>query len=333
MKALWNQEEGKVLLANLGSSNMKKEERENITKVEDFYRVKTYTKPDEMSVLPMDREISVPYMVAQSKVGGTWNDHNAPFLVQIAGCNMKCPYCFVPQKLKHNEGTYFSSDEVVQMRDDREPDRKTIRISGGEPFLVPEFISAMGKSLENRRDTFLWVDTNLLGKGYSDVINALDNYLIDDRFGICGCFKGFNEDLFEINSGISKKLYKMQWDNAVTIHDVMKYGVGNGNPPLFFYVPEMLLMHYEFSKERLEKIIGIFMDEIQSRIHENAPLRTTILQLNEYNANKGWVEALLESDEDLVRIESGTTRKAWNEELKKRFSNEQLWLPQYQSKL
>jgi pyruvate-formate lyase-activating enzyme len=310
------------------SESMKKETKDRITYVKDFYRVKTYTKPEEMFVPQREREFSEPYMVAQSVVGGTWNDHNAPFMIQVAGCNMRCPYCFVPASLKANEGEYFSADEIVQMRDENEPEKRTIRISGGEPFLAPQFISSMGETLAERNNTFLWVDTNLIGNKYADVVSSLYYYL-DKRFGVCACFKGFDEETYSISSGIDGSIEK-QWKNAETIYNTMKDEQMMENPPFFFYVPEIRLIHDDNSPKRLKSIIGNFMDELNNRIHENAALRVTVLYLKEYDANRGWIETLKANDPSFVDVEKGTSRKIWNELLKERYPTEMIWLPQSQ---
>lgn len=326
---LWDDEEKKVLLANLDGSNMKEEEREGITRVEDYYRFKTYTKPEEMLELPWEREFTEPYMVAQASVGGTWNDHNAPFLFQVARCNMKCPYCFVPPDLKKGKGKYFSASEIVAMRDENEQDRKTIRISGGEPFLAPAFISQMAEALENKTGTFLWVDTNLAGEQYADVVMSLRFYL-HDRFGICGCFKGFDCETFSINSGMEEGMFDMQWKNASTIYRTMRDDLEMESIPLFFYVPEVRLIHGNGCTSKIREMVSSFMDVMQARVHENAPLRTTVLYLKEYTANSGWMERVKEETPGLVDVDAGVTRRIWNEEIRSRFPPELIWIPQYQ---
>ncbi len=328
---LWNAREGRVLLARFDTSTMKNEARSAITIVEDFYRAKTYVKPDDMLLPFREMPFTEPFMVAQARVGGTWNDHNAPFAVQVAGCNANCPFCFVPRELRSfddSTGKWFTAKEVVAIRDGNEPGRKTIRITGGEPFLAPEFISAMGDELKDRPDTFLWIDTNLLGNRYGDVISSLHHH-VNDRFGICCCFKGFDEDTFSIHSGLKPERYIDQWNNAKAIHGAMKeLGIQKN---LFFYVPEIAFIRAGCNA-RVTSIVESFMTRLQETIHENAPLRVTVLSLKEYDANRGWKERLNEKlgNGHVMIHGSGVTRRAWNELLERRFPPEMRWLPQYQ---
>jgi uncharacterized Fe-S cluster-containing radical SAM superfamily protein len=327
---LWNDRDSRVLLARLDESSMKNEARSNITVVEDYYRAKTYVKPGDM-LLPLNgMPFTDPFMIAQSRVGGTWNDHNAPFSIQVAGCNASCPFCFVPRELRSFDESFsrwFSAREIVAIHDRKEPARKTIRISGGEPFLAPEFISAMADELKNRPDMFLWVDTNLLGNRYDDVVISLVHH-VNDRFGICGCFKGFDAATFSTHSGLGPSRYDDQWNNAKALYRAMKSAGVQHN--LFFYVPEIAFFKPGCAI-RMEPVLESFASRLQATIHENAPLRVTILSLKEYDANRGWKESLARKLGDgHVMIEPGMTRNAWRKILDDRFPVESRWLPQYQ---
>lgn len=326
---LWNMAEKKVLLANLGESSMKNEERGNLTIVDDFYRVKTYTKPDDMLVPARERDFSEPYMIAQSQVGGTWNDHNAPFMVQVAGCNMKCPFCFVPGELKKADperGKFFTASEVIAMHDEHEPRRRTIRVSGGEPFLAPEFLMELANAMpvHHRQDLFLWIDTNLAGTKYKDVIGALEDNKV--HYGICGCFKGFDGATFSMNSGCPEKMWETQWKNSKDIFNNL--GHHDSEYRFFFYVPELAFIPHD---TRMFNYLVHFKERLQKDINVNAPLRVTILSLKDYDANDGWRDAVRSKlDERWIPVAHGETRMQWNQLLRESYPADLVWLPQYQ---
>jgi uncharacterized Fe-S cluster-containing radical SAM superfamily protein len=242
---------------------------------------------------------------------------------------MDCPFCFVPPELKKNNGKYFSAREIIKIRDEKEPRRMTIRLTGGEPFLAPEFISAMANDLENCPELFLWIDTNLMGNRYGDVVHSLYHHL-HDRFGICGCFKGLDKETFEINAAIDGSNFENQWKNAIEIYTTMKDDLEMESIPLFFYVPEVRLMKATKCKARLGEMVSGFITTMQERIHENAPLRTTVLSINEYEANKGWMGRVKEKIPGLIEIERGITKCSWENEISERFPVDLSWLPQHQ---
>ena len=327
---LWNPETKQVLLARLDESSLKSEERGARTFVKDYYRVKTYASPGEMLLPQRDRSFSEPYMFASSEAGGTWNDHVAPFTVQVAGCNANCVFCFVPAELRkcdETRGAYFTAGDIVRMRDEHEPGRKTIRVSGGEPFLAPGFIEALADELQGRGDTFLWIDTNLMGSGYEEAIGRLSSSGV--HYGICGCFKGYDPGTFAMYSGLPGKRYESQWKNAALIRgELMKR---EEERRLFFYVPELLFLEgaARGAEPQLRRVVERFFNQMRERVGENAPLRTTVLSLKEYEANKGWKERV-KAPRGVTPVEPGTTKKAWLELIDETYPAELAWLPQYQ---
>ncbi len=314
MKELWLQRKRKVFLANFTDSLMTYEIDDEYTDVKDFWRKKTYVKNEEMLLPYFEREFPEPYQVAQYYCGGTWNDFNAPFTIQVGFCNLDCRWCYVPKELKRCEvGAYFSAREIIDIWKKNE-DKGVLRISGGEAFLAPEFLIEVGKELKdlNEKGRYLWIDTNLLGNKYIEVTKCLSELNIP--FGICGCFKGFDETTFEFNTQRNGNLYNLQFENANKIlNNIGKYG------ELFFYVPEIIEI---ISEKRIKKKILNFLELLRSKIHQLAPLRTTVLIIHEYDAN---IE-LMKMD----RLKPGYTRELWLEILKELFTTKQIWLPQYQ---
>ncbi|MHA1756194.1 MAG: radical SAM protein [Promethearchaeota archaeon] len=314
---IWLQQEKKVLLANFTDTLMVKDSEGKYSVINDFWRKKTYVKDDD-KLLPMhEREFPEPYQVAQYYCGGTWNDFNSPFTIQIGFCNIRCFWCYVPENLKSGKnGKYFTAEEIVKTWISTEK-KGILRLSGGEPFLAPNFIVEIGNEIEKLKDPnrYLWIDTNLLGFSYEEVVKKLSD--LEIPFGITGCFKGFDEETFISNTNANIALFKKQFENAKKILDNL-----GGKGELFFYVPEILQKMNE--KEIKIKILN-FSELLSSTIHKNAPLRVTILSIKEYEVNK--------TQMNFDRLETGLTKKIWFEILKDKYPIELIWLPQYQINL
>ena len=314
MKKLWLSKEKKVFLSSFESSKMEKEADEKYTYVKDFWRKKTYAKEEDMLFPSYKREFPEPYQVAQSYCGGTWNDYNSPFTIQVGLCNLDCRWCYVDEQLKRCEtGQYFSAKEIINLWKDMES-KGIFRVSGGEPFLAPEFLIEIGKEFKkiNSKRRYLWIDTNLLGRDYEVVVKNLSTF--DIPFGICGCFKGFDKKNFEFNAQREGKLLNIQFENAKAILDNL-----GEKGELFFYIPEII----EPTNDEVIRVKIIkFIEEVKQKIHELAPLRFTILDIHEYYAN---VEKMIET-----RLEQGKTKSIWLLILKEIYPIELFWLPQYQ---
>lgn len=317
MKPIWLGEEKKVFLANFSGSSMIKDSNNIYSLINDYWRKKTYVKDDE-KLLPMyQQEFLEPYRVAQSYCGGTWNDYNTPFAIQVGACNLNCFWCFVSDELRQGKiGHYFTVKEVLDMWRSNEK-KGVLRITGGEPFLAPEFLIEIGKEIKNLKEKqrYLWIDTNLLGKKYDLVAKTISD--LEIPFGICGCFKGFDKETFRFNTNAPKDLFDKQFNNA---HTILNNLYNNGE--LFFYVPEIL---ENINEKEIEKKIINFYEQITSKVHELAPLRVTVLKIKSYEANKDKL--------DFKRLESGLTRNLWLKFLKTKYPMDLIWLPQYQIKL
>ena len=314
MNKLWLSNEKKVFLSSFTKSEMAKEADEKYTFVNDFWRKKTYIKEEEM-LLPCHKwEFPEPYQVAQNYCGGTWNDYNAPFAIQVGLCNLDCRWCYVDERLKKCEiGEYFTAKEIIDLWKSVE-NKGVLRISGGEPFLAPEFLIEIGKELKllDNKARYLWIDTNLLGKDYEKVITKLSEYKIP--FGICGCFKGFDGNNFEFNTRRNGKLLQKQFKYAKEILANLE-----GKGELFFYIPEFIEI---IGEDLIRDKITNFIEKVRNEIHELAPLRITVLIIHEYYAN---VEKMI-----VNRLEPKFTKSIWFSILQEVYPINLIWLPQYQ---
>jgi hypothetical protein len=164
-------------------------------------RVKTYVKPDDMERLadggrwPRSLEFDQPFQVAAERTGCTWGQGNRAFMVQFAGCNLDCPYCFIGdanggEVVEVGAGRVF--DAYTQHLDAEEDFAAVVRVSGGEPFLQQEAICAIIRERERRFPgmvPYLWIDTNLTIMPNDDLRSMLMDVGRAKRMAVCGCFK------------------------------------------------------------------------------------------------------------------------------------------------
>jgi len=111
--------------------------------------------------------------IIQSKIGGEWTSYNMLIAVHVPICPYNCWHCYNDKKLHSpiNASWVTAKDIVAAFCNQREFDEargihsNVLRITGGEPFLVPELIleclEELEKQLPNER-VFLWTETDLL---------------------------------------------------------------------------------------------------------------------------------------------------------------------------
>jgi organic radical activating enzyme len=325
MVKIWLDRERQVLLARYPDTRMVKDNRPE--DIKDFWRFKVYVKEDHLLKSSLTRSYAEPYQVATRYCGGHWNDYNAPFIVQIPECNLDCVWCYVPKEMRCASqlvdasavGKYFTVDEIIEMW---KANTKTgiLRISGGEPFLAPQFLVQLGKAFRdefektNYHRRYLWIDTNLLGRNYHIVVSTLSRMNIP--FGVCGCFKGFDRFHVKMNmkSDIPNVLdfFEMQLNNARAILDAM-----SDRGELFFYIPEVTQY---MDRDAVRKSIRYFVGRLVTVVHRCAPLRMTVLQMKQYESNRPWQP----------QFPTGVTKELWNEFLVENYPKRWLWLPQFQ---
>ena len=332
---VWNEIKKTVALARFNTSSMK-DDVDRYSYAKEFYRTKTYTKRDQMMLPMKQRDFEEPYQVAQSELGGTWNDYNQPFIIQVGLCNLDCYFCFVPKELRDlkDETRYehFTAEEVYAEYLKAHEGKKygILRISGGEPFLAPDFIINLANLINLNNGlglctkTFLWIDTNLFGFAYKGVIDKL-NSMQSLSYGICGCFKGFDdEDLrFNISSGSLdykiKEGYSLskQFENAKKLLRCKN---------AFFYIPE--ITKYTTFKKAANNIYDFHYRMIKE-LGFKSPLKITILKIKEYSSNKERMHERMNER----NYNSGMTKKIWNLINESLYNKNLLWLPQYMIKL
>ncbi len=72
-------------------------------------------------------------------------------VIQLSGCNQKCPGCFVPETHSINGGVEMTIGEAIEqlLAPEGEP-RDGVTILGGEPFLQPDGLLALMRMLKGR---------------------------------------------------------------------------------------------------------------------------------------------------------------------------------------
>ena len=152
-----------------------------------------------------DRGDKSPYRMAEI-FGGDWKDYNNHFIIQVAGCPLKCPYCYV-DNLKANLSMNADElvDKFVEFKKIVEP-KFNIKLNvfhfmGGAPALYCEFWEELRNSLDNHglKEVVLFSDVILVENHFSK--KKPWEFLNLHHFILTGCLKGTNEDNFKKNTG------------------------------------------------------------------------------------------------------------------------------------
>jgi len=154
----------KVLLASFANTEQVKD-IPKLQKFGDYFRVKIYQKKQEINrgmfnfrnepagaaCSHLQKSLKNRFEKENSEIRPpTLRECNGGFLCQVNGCNLKCWQCYVDDKNKSANpkyGRFFSAKEIVtqfliesrKAEFSNDPDRKinVLRLSGGDPFLVP----------------------------------------------------------------------------------------------------------------------------------------------------------------------------------------------------
>ncbi len=249
-----------ALISNFKNTSMEDLSKEF---VDECFRLFTPVKPEEKRKLNScfgsdfnifeDSLFDYP-SIAQNKLGGNWEDYNRLASIHVAYCNLGCWYCYVDECLKtscHNclfenseecDGlsktnrlkSYFTASEIVelfikQFEKDKEitlneKNRTILRITGGEPFLAPDFILDVLKEIKKKNmenEIYVWTETNITPFLISDSdgnrfvenwqnedkdnefhwsLNELSDYR--NNFCVHPCFHGLSKDSFLRQTGI-----------------------------------------------------------------------------------------------------------------------------------
>lgn len=276
-----------------------------------YARVKQYVKYSSLDInaSPRQWDFDQPFQWVTDKVGGTWKENNNVYVVQMAGCNLACPYCFA---LKEGRTAQLTPREVLDdylaNRKEQSSIGRCLRISGGEPFLhqnwLAEFVA------DNCRVVYpehcLWIDTNLTIPPGEKLLGMFSAYM-NISAAVCGCFKPGQAPLDEQLSVVRKLL-------------------GGAVRDLFLYFPADLSQSGNGKRALLDTLEGLYS------IHYHLPLRLTVIRLKwEYQQTQANGGMCL--DQGLSDAYFQSLRRVYFTWLEKHYPKERLWLPSHQAKL
>jgi len=245
-------------------------------------------------------------------------------LFQNAICSWRCWYCFIDECLlrgdpKHSE--FISADELLELYLSGKGEVDVIDISGGQPELTPEWTLWMMESLIGKNmneNIYLWNDDSLsndflwryLSREQIKYMTRFKNY------GRVGCFKGFDEYSFSFNTNIPAPFFNFQFQ-------IMKRLIKEG-----FDVYGYVTLTTD-RKENLKNNIVSFIDKIQLEIHPDFPLKMVPLKIFKFSPTELRIK---QSHEKALKLQYEAVT-IWEEEIKKRFTKDQIGMPIYKHKL
>lgn len=275
------------------------------------------------SVIPETKwgEVVLPHYPAAWKLDISIEEASVIQVYQLAGCNYRCWFCYVDYSLLKadiKKGSYFTADELISKYEATNPKAKVIRLSGGQPDLVPEWCLWIMKALEARnlhKSTYLWIDDNLSSYYAWEYLSSADiDYMLTYKnFGRVGCIKGIDQEAFAYNTKAPKEHFDRQID---VLGKMVKTGFD-----MYVY----LIMTVE-STSNLKDRISLLLDKLQN-IHPNLPLRVSPLKIKPFSPTVGRMNL-----DQQVSLEASqfVTLSVWNNLIGERFSKEQLMQKCYQ---
>lgn len=236
---------------------------------------------------------------------------------QNASCNWRCWYCFVPfNLLAANEAhaSWLTPDQLIRLYL-AEGDRPlVIDCSGGQPDLIPEWVPWMMEALtaHNLADqVYLWSDDNLSTDYFWRYLTSKQRQAMAayELYGRVCCFKGFNEESFAFNTKAAPELFARQFE---LFGRLMNLGID-----VYAYATFTTSSDADLAEDMRR-----FVDRLQD-IHANVPLRLVPLQIQAFGVVQPRVSGI---HERAMTIQEDAVI-AWNEELVRRFSEEERQTP------
>jgi uncharacterized Fe-S cluster-containing radical SAM superfamily protein len=232
---------------------------------------------------------------------------------QLAGCNWRCWYCFVPFDLlsaNPRHAAWLSPAALVNLYLDQPDPPPMIDLTGGQPDLVPEWVVWIMTELRARqfeRQVYLWSDDNLSNDYFWQFLSDADRELIVTYplYGRVGCFKGFNAESFAFNTQAEPALFDRQF---ALMGKLLALGID-----LYAYTtfttPTPAGIRDDMSR---------FVDRLQA-LDVNLPLRTVPLEIQVFTP----VQARLNNTAQAALTNQWRAIEAWQQELEARYSTEQ----------
>ena len=232
---------------------------------------------------------------------------------QLASCNWRCWYCYVPFDLLSADpkrARWVTAGEMVDLYRATDNPPRVLDLTGGQPELAPEWTLWTMEALVERGlqdEVYLWSDDNLsndylwryLNGGQLETLRAYRNY------GRVGCFKGYDRESFAFNTGAAPELFDQQFELMRRLVDlgldVYAYAtLPSPNP------------------RTAADEVPRFVDRLQ-RVHENLPLRTVPLEIRVFTPVAGRIGA----PHDAAMSNQRAAIELWTREIEARFTSAQ----------
>lgn len=258
--------------------------------------------PDNpLPIVPASKSLGLP-------IGGMMTAQ----VFQIAACNWRCWYCFVPYDLlsaNSKRAKWLSSTELVNLFSTENDRPKIIDLSGGSPDLVPEWTPWMMEALTEegmQAETYLWSDDNLSTEYFFEILSGMDLEKLQSykNYGRVCCFKGFSGESFAFNTNASIDDFNRQFTilDRLLGMDLDIYGYVTLTSP---------------QKKGIRDNMRRFIDRLQE-IDPNFPLRMVPLEIRPFTP-------VINRMDDLRRESMKIQWEAignWIDELETRFTPE-----------
>ena len=237
---------------------------------------------------------------------------------QNSACNWRCWYCYVPFALlgaHQGQSEWRTAGELVDAWQ-AEPDAPLVLdLSGGQPDLVPEWVPWTMRALADRgldARTYLWSDDNLSTDYFWRYLSDDDIALVGSyrNYGRAVCFKGIDEDSFELNTAAPPSGYGAQFGYAARL---LATGMD-----LYCYVT----LTTESEAASIPGLVEGFVDQLQ-QVDENLPLRTVPLEVSVF----GPVRARVRDRQAVALDRQVLAVEAWNDQIARRFTADQRAVP------
>ncbi len=236
---------------------------------------------------------------------------------QNAVCNWRCWYCYVPFNLlsaNPTHSSWLSAADLVELYLNQKDPPLIIDLSGGQPDLMPEWVPWMMSELISRGledSVYLWSDDNLSNDYFWKYLNDKEIELIRTykNYGRVCCFKGFDDESFSFNTKANPSLFNRQFELmrrflalGIDLYAYVTFTTPNGNS-----IPQK---------------IHSFIDKLQ-HLDYNLPLRTIPLEIKLYTPVNPRVNDATNAALEYQKI----AIKAWQTEIKSRYSQKDLSVP------
>lgn len=189
----------KVPISKIGELQRKDiEDSSGIVLYDDYARICTVVKPNGGIG---DRS---PYRMAEM-FGGEWQDYNNQYVIQVAGCPLDCPYCYVDNL---EEDTYWTAVSVVenflafrwQFRAEYHESLKVLHFMGGAPGIYCAFWPELRAEMDlcGLENVILFTNVILVEWRLRGVLPW--HFMTLHNFVVEGCLKGTSRKNFIRNT-------------------------------------------------------------------------------------------------------------------------------------